>query len=429
MRRRQALCLIAGAPWALAQTNNLDVAMIPVSGEGDKYWPRWRGPSGQGLVEGSGYPDLWSNTENVAWSTEIPGAGNSSPVVWGGHIFLTTAEGSRRSVLCLNRQDGKLLWQTHAPDAPAERIHRKNTLASGTAATDGERVYVFLGNQGLLAVNFDGRVAWHRDLGTMANYHGPAGSPLIYKDRVILYLDQGRSNWNSDSTAEGAKAFVAAFDRKTGETLWRNERREYVGWGTPVAIRAGGRDEIIVHSQYKVYSYDPVSGKELWTCDGPTMEVIPTPVAGHGLVFCSSGRAGPTLAIRPGGSGDVSGTHVAWRTTRGSPFIPSPLLVGEYLYIVNDMASIATCFEAKTGKPMWQDRLGEAARESFSASPVAVDGKVFFTNDLGETFVLKAGPEFQLLHVNRFNDRTLASPALVDGRWYWRTSRHLLAIG
>jgi outer membrane protein assembly factor BamB len=146
-------------------------------------------------------------------------------------------------------------------------------------------------------------------------------------------------------------------------------------------------------------------------------------------VFCSSGRAGPTLAIRPGGSGDVTDTHVAWRTTRGSPFIPSPLLVGDYLYIVNDMASIATCFEARSGRTVWQQRLGEVMKEAFSASPVGVDGKVFFTNDLGETFVLRAGPEFDLLRVNAFGERTLASPALVDGTWYWRTASRLLAVG
>jgi outer membrane protein assembly factor BamB len=158
-------------------------------------------------------------------------------------------------------------------------------------------------------------------------------------------------------------------------------------------------------------------------------EVIPTPVAGHGLVFCSSGRAGPTLAIRPGGSGDVTRTHIAWENSRGSPFVPSPLLYGDFLYLVNDMQSVVTCLDARTGKSMWQGRLGEAHREGFSASPVGVDGKVFFTNDDGETFVLKAGPEFQLLRVNHLNARTLASPALADGRWYFRTERHLLAIG
>lgn len=178
-----------------------------------------------------------------------------------------------------------------------------------------------------------------------------------------------------------------------------------------------------------MHSYDPGTGRELWRCGGNTDEVIPTPVVGYGLVFCSSGRAGPTLAIRPGGSGDVTGTHIAWKSSRGSPFVPSPLLYRDYLYVINDMASIVTCFEATTGKVAWQGRLGVARPEGFSASPVAADGKVFFTNDEGETFVLQAGPEFKLLHVNRLDARTLASPALVDRRWYFRTERELVAVG
>ena len=426
MRRRAAIPVILSTPWALAQQRTLRVSMIPVTGEGSKYWPRWRGPSGQGLVEGSGYADTWSDNENVLWKAHLPGAGNSSPVVWGDHIFLTTAhDAARRSILSLSRRNGELMWESFAPDAAPEHASRKNGLASSTPATDGERVYAFLGNQGLMAVDLIGNVVWTRDVGPMGNYHGPACSPLLYKEMVILFLDQRRSRRDG----RGAPGFVAAFDRKSGETVWWTKRQETVGWGTPVAIRAGDRDEIIVHSQYRVYSYDPATGKELWRCGGPTSEVTPTPVAGHGLLFCSSGRAGPTLAIRPGGSGDVTDTHVAWRTTRGSPLIPSPLLYGDYLYIVNDMVSIATCFEARTGKTVWQQRIGHAMREGFSASPVAVEGKIFFTNDAGETFVLKAGPEFQLLHVNRLNEQTLASPALVDGHWYIRTSQQLLAIG
>jgi len=179
----------------------------------------------------------------------------------------------------------------------------------------------------------------------------------------------------------------------------------------------------------KVVALEADTGRELWTCSGNTYEVIPTPVVGHGLVFCSSGRAGPTLAIRPGGKGDVTNTHVAWQSPRGSPFVPSPLLLGDYLYLVNDMTSIATSLEATTGKVMWQGRLGQAAREGFSASPVAADGKIFFTNDEGETFVVGAGTTFQILHVNRLNAGVLASPALVDGKWYFRTDRELLAIG
>jgi outer membrane protein assembly factor BamB len=222
---------------------------------------------------------------------------------------------------------------------------------------------------------------------------------------------------------------VAAFDRRTGKKLWSTPREEQVGWGSPVAIRAGNREEIIVSSQHKVRAYDPQTGQPLWSCGGNLVEVTPTPVAGQGLLFCSSGRAGPTLAIRPGGSGDVTETHVAWRSVKGSPFIPSTLLYQGYLYMVNDMTGVATCYEANTGKVAWQGRLAEVRRESFSASPVAADGKIFFTNDDGETFVLQSGPEFKLLRVNALGERTLASPALVGGRWYVRTQRHLICIG
>ncbi len=393
--------------------------MVGVAGDGADYWPRWRGPSGQGLVKGSGYPDTWSATENILWKTPVPGSGNSSPIVWEDRIFLTTAYngGQRLSLLAFRRSDGSLLWERFAPEGRRESVHTKNGNASATALTDGERVYVSFGARGLMAFDMEGELAWHQDFGPMSNYHGSAGSPLLYKDRIILYQDQHSGS------------FVAAFDKSTGREMWRTSRNASVGWGTPVAIRAGDHDEIIVSSQRRVQAYDPDTGRELWQCGGNLFEVIPTPVVGYGMVFCSSGRAGPTLAIRPGGSGDVTDSHLVWSSPRGSPFVPSPLLYGEYLYIVNDMASIATCFDAASGDVMWQGRLGVARREGFSASPVAVDGKVFFTNDNGETFVLRAGPEFELLHVNDIGERTLASPALVDGRWYIRTASNLIAIG
>jgi outer membrane protein assembly factor BamB len=194
-------------------------------------------------------------------------------------------------------------------------------------------------------------------------------------------------------------------------------------------INTGTRDELIVSSQRRVAAYDPQNGQDLWTVRGMTFEVIPTPVVGHGLVFCSSGRQGPTLAIKPGGSGDVTATHVAWSSPKGSPFVPSGLIHGPYLYLVNDIQSILTVYEAATGKVMYQDRLGAPLKEGFSASPVAVGDKLFFTNDNGETFVVQAGPVFKLLHVNRLNATVLASPALVDGVWYWRTDKELIAIG
>jgi outer membrane protein assembly factor BamB len=396
------------------------VRMVADEGEGAKYWPRWRGPSGQGLATGSNYVDAWSATQNVLWKTPLPGSGNSSPIVWGDRIFITTAyDGGRRlSVIAYRRADGAKLWVAFAPQGRTDSgAHYKNGHASATPATDGQRVYASFGTRGLLAVDLNGKVVWQRDMGPMDAYHGTAGSPLLYKNRLIVYQDQY------------AGSFIAAYDTRTGQELWRTRRGASVGWGTPIAVQVGDHDEIIVNSQQTVFAYNPDNGTELWRCNGSTYEVIPTPVVGYGMVFCSSGRAGPTLAIKPGGRGDVTRTHLQWTSPRGSPFVPSPILVGEHLYMVNDMASIVTNLDARTGKALWQGRLGVATREGFSASPVAVDGKVFFTNDEGETFVLRAGPAFNLLHTNRLGERTLASPALVDGRWYIRTDENLYAIG
>ncbi len=430
MQGLSRIVAVVGLTAALASTwefassalalQDTDVSMVATEGEGARYWPRWRGPSGQGFASGTSYPDKWSATENVLWKVSVPGEGNSSPIVWGDRIFLTTArEGGRRlSLLAFRRSDGSLLWEAFAPEGRLESVHDKNGHASATASTDGKLVFVSFGSRGLMAFDFDGKLVWRQDLGALNNYWGSAGSPLLYKDRVILYQDQQR-----------AESFIAAFDSATGKPLWRTARNASVGWGTPVAIRAGGRDEIIVNGQYAVVAYNPDNGRELWRVGGTTMEVVPTVVVGHGMLFSSSGRAGPTLAIRPGGQGDVTRTHLVWSSPRGSPFIPSPILHGDQLYMVNDMTSIATAFDAKTGRALWQNRLGAAQREGFSASPVVVDGKIFFTNDEGETFVLRGGGEFNLLHVNSIGERTLASPALVDGRWYIRTAGHLFAIG
>jgi len=400
-----------------------DVRMLAVQGEGARYWPRWRGPSGQGHVAGANYVDRWSATENVKWKTPVPGRGHSSPIVWGDYIFLTTArDESRLSMLAYSRADGRLLWDTPVPTIlGVEHTYPKNSKASATPATDGELIYASFGTHGLAAFDFSGRLVWQRPIGQIDNYHGSAGSPVLYKDRLFIYQDTRR-------TADTG-AFVAAFDRKTGKTLWRTDRSQTVGWGTPIVIDAGDRDELIVNSQQLVQAYDPDTGRELWRVRGMLREVIPTCVVGHGLVFCSSGRAGPTFAIRPGGSGDVTDTHVVWSSPKGSPFVPSGLIHGDLLYLVNDMQSILTVYHAKTGAVAYQDRLGQPVREGFSVSPVAVGNKLFFTNDMGQTFVVEAGPAFKLLHVNELGAQVIASPALVDGIWYWRTDRELLAIG
>ena len=399
------------------------VEMIAVTGEGANYWPRWRGPSGQGHVVGTNYVDTWSNTQNVVWRADVPGRGHSSPVVWGNRIFLTTATpaGDAMWMLAYDRTSGKLLWQTPVPTPYAEHVYPKNSRASATPVTDGQRVWASFGTHGLAAFDFDGTLVWHVKPGDLSNYHGSAGSPILYKDRLFLFQDHdGTSNLGS---------YVAAFDAASGKTLWMTERAATVGWGTPIVVRVDDHDELIVSSQRRVQAYNPDTGEELWTVRGMTFEVIPTPVVGHDMVFASSGRAGPTLAIRPGGSGDVTDTHVAWRSPKGSPFVPSGIVHGDLLYLINDMQSILTVFHAATGELAYQSRLGEPIREGFSVSPVAVGDKLFFTNDNGQTFVVRAGPEFELLHVNELNATVIASPALVDGTWYWRTDRELLAIG
>jgi outer membrane protein assembly factor BamB len=418
IRALLAPAALALTPWQQAHAQG-GVQMIAVEGEGAKYWPRWRGPSGQGLVAGGGYLDAWSGSTSLLWKTAVPGRGNSSPIVWGDRIFLTAAQsgGERLSLLAFRRSDGAQLWERFAPAGPADRAHAKNGFASATPTTDGQRIYVSFGSRGLLAYDMNGAIVWRRDLGRMDAYHGTAGSPLLYKDRLILYQDR-----YTDS-------FIAAFDARTGREQWKTVRAASVGWGSPIAVRVGDHDEIVVNGQREVNAYDPMTGAELWRCRGTTYEVIPTPVVGHGLVYCASGRAGPTLAIRPGGKGDITASRVVWTSPRGSPFVPSPVLVGDHLYMVNDMASIVTCLNAATGQSVWQGRLGVARREGFSASPVAVDGKVFFTNDEGETFVLRAGPTFELLRTNALGEYVLASPALVDGRWYFRSDRNLIAIG
>ena len=422
MRRIALTLAMSAALLATVSFAPADVRMVDVSGQGARFWPRWRGPSGQGLVANGPYVDRWSATTPIKWKVKLPGQANSSPIVWDNRVFVTTAQdgGRRLSVMALDRATGATAWDTPVPTSGAEWVHAKNGYASATPATDGERVYASFGRHGLVAVDMNGKIVWHRKFGAINNYHGPAGSPILYKDRVFLYQDHDGS---SDQ-----RAFVAAFDARTGRTLWETPRTETVGWGTPIVISTGLRDELVVSSQRRVVAYDPDTGRELWTVRGMTFEVIPTPVVGHGLVFASSGRAGPTLAIRPGGNGDVTATHVAWSAARGSPFVPSGIIVGDLLYLVNDMQSILTVYEAATGALVYQDRLGVAMREGFSASPVAVNGKVFFTNDDGQTFVVQAGREFKLLHVNELGARTLASPALVDGVWYWRTESNLMAL-
>lgn len=379
-------------------------------------WPRWRGPGGQGLTSEKDLPVRWSPKENIAWRTELPGAGNSSPVIWKGRIYLTTAfdQGARRALVGVSVDDGKILFTAEAPQAPPEpAVRDKNGFASSTPVVDGERVITFLGSVGLVAFDLDGKLLWRRELPPIHAVHGVASSPAVCGDLVVLLQEQSEK-----------PGIALAVDRRSGDVRWQLERPATMGWCTPLPLRVGGQDMIVWGSCQAVVGLEPSSGRELWRCAGPTIEVVPTLAYGHGLVYSSSGRSGPTIAVRPTGDGDVTATNLAWRVVRNAPHVPSPLIYGELLYQVND-TGIVSVIEARTGKTVYQSRLG--AR--FSASPIAGDGKVYFTSEEGDTYVVRAGNTYELLATSSVGEPVLASPAVHRGRIFLRGQKSLFAIG
>jgi len=389
-------------------------AVLPAAGA-EKHWPRFRGPSGQGLTGLKGLPVTWSkDSDNILWRTKVPGQGNSSPIVWGEHIFVTSAseDGNERFLHCF-RKGGKLLWSRKAPERPAETgVRDKNGYATSTPVTDGERVIAFLGSCGLVCYDFKGELQWQYDDFRIATTHGSGSSPVLYKDSVILVQDQNRS-----------PSIFVALDKRTGKLLWKRNRDRAMTWCTPVVLRVGDRDELIFGGAETVKGYDPKSGKELWSLKGPTYEVVPAVVFGNGLIYSASGRNGPTIALRPGGSGDVTETHLAWRAVRGGPHVPTPLYLDRRLYTVNDFG-VATCHDAETGRLIWQQRI----TDRFSASPVEAGGLLYFPAESGVTYVLKAADRFEIVAENDLGAPILASPAVVDGKLLLRTQDELVCI-
>jgi outer membrane protein assembly factor BamB len=336
--------------------------------------------------------------------------------VWGDHVFLTGAsdEGKERMVFAFRRADGRLLWSRQVPSSPPEAgVRDKNGFASATPVTDGERVVAFLGSCGLVCYDFEGRLLWHRNDLRIKTTHGTGSSPVLYRDLVILAQDQNQ-----------ADSVFLAVNKHTGQKVWQGQRPRSMTWSTPVVVRVGGRDELIVAGAETVKGYDPAAGKELWSLTGPTVEVVPTIVVGKELIYSASGRNGPTLGLRPGGSGDVTATHLAWRTVRAGPHVPSPILVDGRLYTFND-TGIATCLDAATGQLIYQQRLPDR----FSASPVAAGGLIYVPGESGVTYVVRAGAPFQVVARNDLGAPILASPAVIDGRLLLRTQDELVCIG
>jgi outer membrane protein assembly factor BamB len=394
-----------------------NLSVVLPSPEAERHWPRFRGPSGQGETDQTPLPVEWSAERNVLWRTGIPGSGNSSPVIWGDRIFLTSAgdEGAERTLHCLARNDGKLLWSRTIPEHEVEpKVRDKNGFASATPVTDGERVISFFGNGGLVCHDFEGKLLWHYPLPGFDTTWGTAASPLLYDESVILIHDQNK-----------ADSLFVALDKRTGKRLYQGApRARSMGWSTPVVVRVGGRDELIYAGGMTVKGYAPRTGSELWSLDGPTREVVPTVVVGPNLVYTASGRQGPTIGFRPGGSGNVTSTHQAWLAVRGGPHVPSPIYVGGRLYTIND-TGIATCLDGQTGKQIWQARL----RDLFSASPIAAGDLMYFCAESGVTYVVRAGDKLNLVAKNDLASPILASPAALQGKLYVRTAESLFCIG
>jgi outer membrane protein assembly factor BamB len=392
-------------------------------------WPGWRGPRGDGTSTETGTPWRWSATENVRWKVPVPGKGHSSPVVWGDRLFLTTCleDKGERVLLCLDRARGKTLWRRVVLTAPLEKKHSLNSYASSTPVTDGKHVWVsFLAypNMQVACYDIDGHKVWQRSPGKLLSVHGFCSSPVLHKDMVILNGDQD------------APAYLVALDKTTGAERWRidrpNRTRSYC---TPIFIPSPGQPgvtQMVLSGSKCVTGYDADSGKRLWIIDGPTEQYVASLVYQAGVLFLTTGFPQRHLmGINPAGRGNLTDSeHVLWHVgnkangERGASYVPSPLAAGGLFYVVSD-AGYVSCLEAKTGQRLWMKKLGRR----HSASPVLVEGKLFFPDDDGTTFVLRAGRDFEVLAKNGLGEACYASPAVSRGQMFLRTLHHLWCIG
>lgn len=382
-------------------------------------WPQWRGPQGDGHSADKNLPVKWSN-DDIDWKVPIDGVGESSPVIWKDRLFITSAEDGarRRNVLCFDRRNGKMLWkQTIAFDGPPEALHKLNTFASPTCATDGEVVVAFFGRAGLHGYTIAGEHLWSNDLGQFDNPWGVGASPVLVGELVVQ---------NADADSD---AFLAAYDKRGGKQVWRVPRPNHRGWSTPILLDVAGRREMILNGHTGVTAYAPETGKELWFCASFNGRGEPTATPGKGLVFLVNGLAGDVYAVKPGGDGDVTKSRMAWHTPRkAGRDLPSPIVIGDYVIVVG-MGGIAICYDAATGAVVWEERLNG----NYSASPIAAAGLAYFLSDDGTVVVIKPGRQFEEVARNRLtvagDEVFRASPAPCAGQMFLRSDRMLYCIG
>jgi outer membrane protein assembly factor BamB len=406
-----------------------------------------------GVADNSNLPDRWTAHENVAWKIEVPGRGWSSPIVWSNRVLLTTVAsegemeppkkglyfGGERKVisrathrwllLCYDLNSGRELWsqETHS-GTPSNPLHLKNTYASETPVTDGERVYAYFGNAGLTCYTLDGKRLWATNWPPVKTRYGwgSAASPVLHKDRLFIVNDNDENS------------FVVALDSKTGSQLWRVERDEKSNWATPYVWQNDKRTELITCGTKRIRSYDLERGHLLWELGGMSSIVIPTPFSKFGLLYVCSGYVGdqvrPVFAIKPGASGDISlkpgeasNAFIAWSQPVAAPYNPSPLVYGDYFYVLFDFGFLS-CHDARTGRQLYDKQRVRPDPTSFTASPWAYNGKIFALSEDGDTFVFQAGPEYKLLHANPLEEMCMATPAIAGDRLLIRTLTKLYCI-
>ncbi len=397
----------------------LFIALACAASSAEPTWPRWRGPAGNGHSDETNLPIKWS-AASIVWKTSLKGSGQSSPIIWGDRIFLTSAldSGKTRLVICVDRRKGKVLWEKTAWSGVPEKSHAQNGWASPSCATDGERVVAFFGKGGLHCYSVEGKRLWSRDLGSFPGPWGVAASPIIVGDLVIQ---------NCDAQGEG---YLLALNKFDGKEVWKTPRTapERGGWSTPVLMPAGDHQELVLNGERAVTAYDPASGKQLWACKSFAGRGDPTVTPGKDLLFVVNGQPGDIYAVKPGGSGDVTEKNMAWHTERkGGRDLPAPILVGDYLTVAN-MGGITTGYESSSGKVLWSERL----KGQYSSSPIAANGLVYFQNEAGETTVLMPGTELKIVAQNTLGAKGevfRASLSPCGGQIFSRSDKTLYCIG
>ncbi|MFP6904064.1 MAG: PQQ-binding-like beta-propeller repeat protein [Verrucomicrobiota bacterium] len=402
------------------RTSTVGLLILVHAATAAENWPGWRGPRGDGSSTDTNVAREWDGPtgKNVKWKVPIPGKSHSSPVIWEDRIFLVSADekSQERSLMCLDRTSGKTRWFKRVLGAPFEKIHRLNTRSSSTPATDGQRVYVsFLDKKRMYvaAYDFSGNKQWEARPGAFSSRHGYCSSPVLYRDKVIVNGDHD------------GPAYIVALNRDTGETIWKTKRPNGVrSYCAPILRRIDGRNQLILSGSRSVASFDPDTGRQHWIIDGPTDQFVASLVYNRGLLFMTAGFPDHhILAIDPTGKGNVTKTHVKWRTIKGCSYVPSPAAVDNYFLVVADNG-IASCFDAVSGERHWMARL----ESHYSASTINANGLCYFNADNGVTTIVKPGQALEVEVRNDLGEEMYASPAVYDGELYLRGVRHLFCI-